>query len=242
MSTIAQLVRDRIDKLDPGAVFDYDTLKLNASEVGSVAQSLSRLRSEGVIERLEKGKYYKPKKSAYGRIRPSENEIIQLFTRKNNKWIGYLTGLLVYNKLGLTTQVSNTLVIATPNPKEPKELDGYKIRFVKSNADIREQDIPLLQILDAFQDISSIPDSSPDESLKVLRRKINALNDAEKKRLPRLAKDYRPRTRVLLGAFLECFFDGIATTDLKKNLNKLSTFELGVSEKALPNKSSWNIK
>jgi hypothetical protein len=74
----------------------------------------------------------------------------------------------------------------------------------------------LLQLLDAFQDISSIPDSSPNDSLKVYEAKINALNYAEKKRLPRLAKDYRSRTRALLGTFPEYFLMVSPTTDLKK--------------------------
>lgn len=244
MTTVAQFVKDKVEEMAPGKVFDYSsfTSGMAPAEIPSVAQSLSRLSRRGVIERLEKGKYYKPKKSIYGKTRPKESEIITILTFKNNERIGYPTGLPVYNQMGLTSQVSNTLIIATVTPKEAKELQGIRVRYVKRIGHFLEEEIPLRQILDAMQDINTIPDATPDDCVKVLKGKIEELPMRDRERLTGLAEAYQPRTRALLGAVIEQYFNKIDTGILRRKLNTLSTFELGVSANTLPNKSSWNIK
>src|SRR6267154_2550753 len=162
-SSTAHIVRKRVEKMQPGEVFAYSSFNLNKSEDLSLAKSLSRLAKNGAIVRLARGKYYKPKNTSFGKLRPSESALIEALTKRNNERVGYLTGTSVYNRLGLTSQVSNTLVIATSKPPPPKSLEGYKVKYVKREFDIRDQDIPLLQLLDAIRDIKSIPDSSPDE-------------------------------------------------------------------------------
>jgi hypothetical protein len=244
MSTVAQLVRDKVEEMPSGKVFDYGIFvtALPDAAVESIALSLSRLSREGVIERLEKGKYYKPKKSSYGKIRPKESDIIAILTIKNKERIGYPTGLPVFNQMGLTTQVSNTLIIATSKPKEPKNLQGIKVKYIKRLGQFQEEEIRLWQILDAIQDINAIPDATPDESVKILKRKIGELPRKGQERLVGLAEAYQPRTRALLGAMIEYYFDEIDTGILKKKINRLSKFDIGVSAITLPNKSSWNIK
>ena len=47
-----------------------------------------------------------PKKTRFGTILPSDQEIVDLFTRQNN---GVIVGYGLYNSLGVTTQVSKRL-------------------------------------------------------------------------------------------------------------------------------------
>ena len=238
----AHIVRKKVEKIPPGEVFDYRRFNMASSDELSLAKALSRLTQEGVIARLSRGKYYKPQETAFGKLRPSESTLVEALTMRNNKRIGYITGITVYNRLGLTSQVSNILVIATNKPLPPKTVEGYKVKYVKRELDIRDHDIPLLQILDAIRDIKTIPDSSPDEVIRILTSKIKGLSGQEKKQLTKLALSYNAGTRALLSAIIDKYMPRIPVGKLASSLNKLSSYEIGVSESILPNKSIWHIK
>jgi len=224
-----------------GAVFDYAQLEIGSNQFVTAAQSLSRLTKKGVISRLSRGKYYKPQQSKFGNSRPRESAIVNALTVKQNKRIGYLTGLSVYNQLGLTSQVSNTLVIATASPLQPKKIEGYNVKYVRRTVSFSEEDIPLLQLLDALRDIKTIPDSNPDDSFNILKERIADLSKVKRERLISLALSFNPGTRALLGALIENNFKGISVSKLKHSINRLSVFETGVSSEVLPNKTSWNL-
>lgn len=224
-----------------GFVFDYAQLEIGSDQFVNAAQSLSRLTRKGVISRLSRGKYYKPQQSKFGNSRPREAAIVNALTVKQNKRIGYLTGLSVYNQLGLTSQVSNTLVIATANPLQPKKIEGYNVKYVRRNVSFLEEDIPLLQLLDALRDIKTIPDSNPNDSIKTLKTCISDLSKVKRERLILLALSFNPGTRALLGALIENYFQGVSVSKLKQSINKLSVFETGVSSEVIPNKQSWNL-
>ncbi len=241
-TSTAHIVRKKVEKIQPGEVFAYSSFNLDKSEDLSLAKSLSRLTKEGAIIRLARGKYYKPKNTSFGKLRPSESALVEALTKRNNERVGYLTGTSVYNRLGLTSQVSNTLVIATSKPLPPKSLEGYRVKYVKREFDIRDQDIPLLQILDAVRDIKSIPDSSPDEALKILISRIKQFSVEDRNQLLKLALNYNAATRSLLGAVMQQYVSRAPVNKLADSLNKLSSYEIGVSENILPNKSDWNIR
>ncbi|HYF66625.1 MAG TPA: DUF6088 family protein [Ohtaekwangia sp.] len=241
MSSIAEMISKKVENMPAGSVFDYARLEIASDQFVTAAQSLSRLTRKGVISRLSKGKYYKPQQSKFGNSRPRESAFVDALTVRQNKRIGYLTGLSVYNQLGLTSQLSNTLVIATANPLQPKKLEGYNVKYVRRNVSFLDDDIPLLQLLDALRDIKSIPDSNPDDSLKILKARIADLSKAKKERLTTLALSFNPGTRALLGALIEKYFPEVRALKLKQSINRLSVFETGVSTELLPNKHSWNL-
>ena len=47
--------------------------------------------------------------------------VVKDLLEEDNRIIGYITGVSVYNKLGLTTQVSNTILIGTNIIRKPKK-------------------------------------------------------------------------------------------------------------------------
>jgi hypothetical protein len=241
MSSITEMIAKKVENMPAGSVFDYAQLEIASEQLVTAAQSLSRLARKGVISRLSRGKYYKPLQSKFGNNRPRESAIMDALTIRQNKRIGYLTGLSVYNQLGLTSQVSNTLVIATANPLQPKKIEGYKVKYVRRNTSFVDEDIPLLQLLDALRDIKTIPDSKPDDSFKILKDRIADLSKVKKERMVTLALPFNPGTRALLGALMEQYFPDIRVSKLKQSINRLSTFETGISIEMLPNKRSWNI-
>jgi hypothetical protein len=241
MTSVTEMISKKVESMAAGTVFDYARLEIASDQFVTAAQSLSRLTRKGVISRLSKGKYYKPQQSKFGNSRPRESTLVDALTLRQNKRNGYLTGLSVYNQLGLTSQVSNTLVIATANPLQPKKIRGYTIKYVRRNISFLDDDIPLLQLLDAFRDIKSIPDSNPDDSLKILKAHIADLPKAKKERLTTLALSFNPGTRALLGALIEKYFPEVRVPKLRQSINRLSVFETGVSSELLPNKTSWNL-
>ncbi|WP_258100628.1 DUF6088 family protein [Marinoscillum pacificum] len=241
MSTSSSLVKKRIEKMEPGSVFGYARFQKDKIEESALAMTLSRLSKEGKIMRIAKGKYYKPELSRFGPLRPKESAIIEALTTKNGQRIGYLTGIPVYNKLGLTSQVSNTLEIATNKPLPSKEVQGYRVKYQQRTVPIRDQDISLLQLLDAIKDIKNIPDSSPDQVLPVVFKQIKNLKPQEQQRLAKLALNYNAATRALLGAIFQKVGINVMLDQLSKSLNKLTRYNIGVSEQVLPDKRNWNI-
>jgi len=64
---------------------------------------LGRLCDKGILAKVSKGVYCRPRKTRYGVVLPSEQEIVDTFT-KNER--GMVVGYRLYNALNLTTQVS----------------------------------------------------------------------------------------------------------------------------------------
>jgi hypothetical protein len=207
----------------------------------ALAKSLSRMTKEGQIVRLSRGKYYKPQKSVFGGLKPDENQLIHSLTQVGDKTIGYVTGLAAFNALGLTSQVSNTLIIARGSNQPAKNIMGYKVRFVKRDFKFSRDDVKLLQILDALKDIKSIPDTSVSESLRILITFLHKLEVKKLQRIVRLSFKYPPSIRALLGAIIENQFSEIRIVSLYKSLNPLSKYRFGIDPGLLPNKLKWNI-
>lgn len=240
--TATQKIKRSLASLPEGEVFDYGRFNMGEGENYALAKTLSRLANSGEIVRLEKGKYYKPRQTKFVAVRPQESQVLKAVTYKNNRRVGYLTGTALYNNLGLTTQVSNVLQIARNGRLPKKNILGYKIKFIDKNFKFKEQDIPLLQILDALSDIKEIPDSSVEKSIPILLDRLKSLSTEQLKRITKLALDYNPATRALLGALFELNFSEISINDLKKSLNPLSRYKLKIQETTLSNKSYWNIE
>ena len=148
--------------------------------------------ASGKIAKLSKGKYYKPENTPFGNLQPNQAQVLKDLLEENGKITDYLTGYSIYNQLGLTTQVSNTVQIGKNQVRPNFKRERYTIAFVKQKNIITKDNIPLLQVLDAI-------------------RYIKDFEDKEIKRLVRLALIYPPATRALLGALLEQLQQGKIT-------------------------------
>jgi hypothetical protein len=238
---ISKSVKKVIDKIPPGKIFDYSFFSLGPDKEQALTKTLSRMYKNGELARVSKGKYYKPIATQFGQLRPKEEELIKALTSNNNKQTGYLTGMSLYNQMGLTSQISNDLVIAQNTVQPNKKLIGYNIRYTKRTVKIKKEYIPLLQLLDAFRDIKSISDAPIDQSVKILGAKIADLANKDIQTMINLSKDYNPATRALLGAILNYYRPVIKTDTLLSSLNPLTKFKIGISDKVLGTKQKWNI-
>ncbi|MCS3264556.1 DUF6088 family protein [Bacteroides thetaiotaomicron] len=106
-------IRQRIENIESDYVFTYQDLNLSPERSERVIKILNRLVAEGIIAKISKGRFYKPKKSAFGTLKPKLEEVVKDFLEKDGEVIGYMTGYLAFNRLGLTTQVPNIIQIGT---------------------------------------------------------------------------------------------------------------------------------
>ena len=236
--SIALEVRNRINSFSYGSIIKYTDLIDITDNVMALSKALSRMVQDKKLEKIEKGIFYKPKLSKFGKVGPNINEIINKEIEKDGVIIGYITGINLYNRLGLTTQISNEIEIATNKRKAPKEILGKKIKFVKVDSKINKETIELLQILDAIKNIKKVPDGNLSESYEILKEKIENLTIEEQEKIRDLALDYSPVTRALIGSILE-EVSKVDVSILQASLNSFTKFNIGIS--SIKNKKRWNI-
>lgn len=240
--SVTYILRNKIDRLPKGYVFTYEDFDIDVKKKEAIIKALNRMAGSGKIEKLAKGRYFKPEKTAFGTLQPSQEQIVKDLLKKDGKVIGYLTGYSIYNKLGLTTQVSNIIEIGKNQTRPKFKRERFTIAFVKQKNTITKKNIPLLQILDSIKYIKKIPDTTIKASCLRLLEIIEPLSFNDKKELIKLSMKYPPSTRALLGAL----FDEIKTRptlkSLKESLNPITEYEFRGVQKLLEKASNWNIK
>jgi len=242
--SILKQVKDEVSNLEAGKLFTYSNFDIPEEKFGTLAKSLSLLCKEGILRRISKGIYYKPEYFSFGNSLPTDSEIIEIVLKKNKSKIAYITGINAYNQLGLTTQVSKKIVVAIDNNKKKTKIQNTEIKFVKARVSQNIEkllDIPILQILDAITDIKKIPACTPTRASKIFIQILIDMSKKDKQDLVRFAKYYKPMVRALLGALLELIGEKELSLILKETINSLTTFNIGISENVLSNKSQWNI-
>ncbi len=230
-----------IDRLPKGYVFTYADFITEVNKKEAVIKALNRMVASGKIMKLAKGKYYKPETTPFGELLPDQKQVVKDLLEENGKIIGYLTGYSIYNQLGLTTQVSNTIQIGRNQIRPSFKRERYTISFIKQKNTITKENIPLLQILDALRYIKKIPDAGIESSCRRLLNILKELTENDKSSLVRLALKYPPVTRALLGAMLEQLQQTEITQPLLKSLNPITKYKLSGISKVLITAEKWNL-
>lgn len=230
-----------IDRLPKGYIFTYADFTTEVSQKEAVIKALNRMVASGKIAKLSKGRYYKPEISTFGNLQPNQAQVVKDLLEENGKIVGYLTGYSVYNQLGLTTQVSNTIQIGKNEVRPNFKRERYTISFVKQKNTITKENIPLLQILDAIRYIKKIPDTDLESACKRFISMLTILNEKEISSMIRLALKYPPAARALLGALLDQMNEGNATQVLFESLNPITKYKMTGALKVLPTAIKWNI-
>ena len=237
---VSEYISFTIDRLPKGYVFTYADFTTEVNKKEAVIKALNRMAVSGRIAKLSKGKYYKPESTPFGKLEPNQAQTVKDLMENEGRIIGYLTGNSVYNQLGLTTQISNTIQIGRNEVRPAFKRERYTISFVKQKNTITKENIPLLQILDAIRYIKKIPDSNLKVSCKRLLAILESLTEKDKNTLTRLALKYPPVTKALLGVMLDELNYSILSDSLYKTLNPITKYKLKVDE-VLKNTQKWNI-
>lgn len=238
---IAEYISFAIDRLPKGYVFTYEDFITEVNQKEAVIKALNRMARSGKIAKLSKGRYYKPENTAFGNLLPNQKQVVKDLLEENGKITGYLTGFSIYNQLGLTTQVSNSIQIGKNEIRPNFKRERYTISLIKQKNTITKENIPLLQILDAIRYIKKIPDTTTEAACKRLLVIIKNLPEKDKSTLVRLALKYPPAARALLGAILEQIKVSDLTDPLLKSLNPITKYKLAGAAKVLSTTEKWNI-
>ncbi len=240
--SIKKKIEEKLKSIKEGETFTYNQLSIDKKEYQTAAKAIERLIKKGIIKRVSPGQFFKPKKTVFGEILPNEEEILKPYLFKNGKRIGYITGTYLYNKLGLTTQIPQTIKIASREKEIKVNKANLKIKPAKSYIDVTNKNFQYLEILDVIKDFSKIPDLDTKSGIKVLLNLLQKLNKEEVERLIKYSLKYPPRTRALLGALLEQNGQKDNLEKLQESLNPLTEYSFGIKKYLLPTLENWRIK
>ena len=235
MAAVADIIRRKVENAAPERLWTFRDFTLLPTS--AVAKSLSRLAAEGVIHRLRKGVYYKPKVSRFGVLKPDPAKVVAaVLDRKNVDWKP--SGLSVWNAMGLTTQVAAA----------PTFTADHRVRVTAPNGRVRITTARTLRglsaeeraALDALRDLRHIPDTTPEAAI---RRLLGLCREGRLSfaRMLRAAKPEPPRVRALLGLIGTLLGEPVESLDsLRHSLNPLTVYKLGLRD-AYPDAARWNI-
>ncbi|MDD2634100.1 MAG: DUF6088 family protein [Bacteroidales bacterium] len=145
--SISQKIRDQIKQIKAGELFTIkDFESLNNDNL--VTRTLSRLQKEGTIIRLATGIYMNPKKTQFGIMHPTLDQIAQKIAERDKAQI-MPTGDTALNILGFSTQVPMNAVYITNGAKRKVKVGERYIIFknaVQKNFQFKGKLLPLIII------------------------------------------------------------------------------------------------
>ena len=74
---ISKQIEGAVSQLQSDFVFTYRELGFPAEMTPTVIRNLNRMVEKGIITKLSKGRYYKPRKTIFGQLKPSPEEIVK---------------------------------------------------------------------------------------------------------------------------------------------------------------------
>lgn len=156
------------DNYSPGEPIVASDIDIGLSEVNKRRQ-FKLLTDNGKLSRFENGIYYIPKKSLLGGnvAIPPEVVVEKKYISRNNKIMGYYSGYVVANKIGISTQIPFVQEIVTNEMGNPiKRLDYNGRTFVvrKSRCEITEENVCMLQFLELLKDIEIYSELTKEET------------------------------------------------------------------------------
>jgi hypothetical protein len=218
-NSTAQTVRNRV--AHGGARF-WKHSDFHGLPPSAVAMALSRMASEGALQRVSKGVYYRPMPTSFGPSVPAASAV----TAESLRAPLHPSGLTAANLLGLTTQNPRRPEFATGATGPPAALERNALVHTgrsPQRANLSAEDGAILEIL---RERAQSSDLSPEQTV---RRLLHLLRDQERyRRLVRLGKTEPPRVRAMLGALgQELEMPSQLLLELRKSLNPLSRFDFG---------------
>ena len=124
-----------------------------------IAKQLSSLCENGKLIRFERGIYYIPICTPFGKSSLNPNKVIERkYIIDNGIASGFYAGMAALNRIGLTTQVPNTIEICTNN--ETTKLRNIKVScqnvvLRRSRVKITNDNINVIKLLDIMNTVPS---------------------------------------------------------------------------------------
>ena len=222
MESFRKEILRQIERIERGRIFTIRDLSFDSKKTANVTVLLSEQCKKGVLTRLERGAYYRPKESVlgFGPLPVYQDEILRYL---NEKLDGYLSGAYAYNKMGLTEQMPRVMTIATPSPVRLFHIKNYYVKCMKSHykVPLRDNVIPYLRVLDAIKDMEHVPGVSAQDVYDRLKQyHFDEYSQADLKKIVSLARRYPARVRKTVADMLGDLGQDDLQTEMAKTINR----------------------
>lgn len=141
-----------------------------------IMKQLQTLCEEGKIIRYEKGVYYIPTDTVFGKSILNPRKVIEKkYIKDGTRIMGYYSGITFQNQLKLTTQMPNVIEIFTNNETSKIRnitVGNQKVILRKSRTDINRDNVAVLSFLELMNEI--IPHSLDENKKSYIIDYMNA--------------------------------------------------------------------
>lgn len=182
----------------------------------SFYKALERLCKSGKLVHLTRGIYYRPKKSRFGVVPLSDNDIVRHYTEKGK---GIIVGYKMYNRYGLTTQIGKGVDIYSCTLQGAQK----NIKTVSVNrvfCDLNFETIPVIETLEILQNYFRIEDLNRRALIAYMEKFAGNYSDDAMEYVLRRIK-YKKSTIAFLRAFLNYLN---VPNNLERHLSSLSNY------------------
>lgn len=169
------------NQMHVGQVYRRDML-LSYSK--ALDRDLDTLVKKGLLRKLSGGLYYKPAKSEFGVLSPSDDNLVNKFLR-DNKFLIYSWNQ--YNLLGVgLTQLYNRMIVLNHKRHGVFKLGNKEFDFRRSNKGFPSKITPEFLLVDLVNNLRELAENT----ILVRQNILNRLHTFNKDQLLRLAKKY----------------------------------------------------
>ena len=155
METVYEYLLDNYKENEP--IFLAE-LQIDGMTSTNIRQRIKKLTDAGKVKRFDNGIYFLPKKTIFksGSQLAPEKVLECKYLRDKNERCGYVSGLMFFNQMGLTTQVPMMYeVVSNKATNDYRETSLAKSRVIvrKPKVPVTEKNYKLLQFLDMLKDV-----------------------------------------------------------------------------------------
>lgn len=155
METLYEYLLDNYKENEP--IFLAD-LQVDGMTRTNVRQQIKKLTDTGKVKRFDNGIYFLPKKTIFksGSQLAPEKVLECKYLRDKDERCGYVSGLMFFNQMGLTTQVPMIYeVVSNKATNDYRETSLAKSRVIvrKPKVPVTEKNYKALQFLDMLKDV-----------------------------------------------------------------------------------------
>jgi len=174
---ISQKIRERVNHIEIGNLFTINDFE-DINNDSLVTRTLSRLQNENSIVRVATGIYVNPKKTQFGILYPTIDQIAQKIAERDKAQI-MPTGDTALNILGFSTQVPMNAVYITNGAKRKVKVGNRNIIFknvVQKNFQFKGKLLPLIIIA-----LKELGEKNVSEEIKNKITKLISYSNAEER-------------------------------------------------------------
>ena len=155
METLYEYLLDNYKENEP--IFLAD-LQVDGMTRTNVRQQIKKLTDTGKVKRFDNGIYFLPKKTIFksGSQLAPEKVLECKYLRDKDERCGYVSGLMFFNQMGLTTQVPMMYeVVSNKATNDYRETSLAKSRVIvrKPKVTVTEKNYKALQFFDMLKDV-----------------------------------------------------------------------------------------